>query len=120
MREVGRLNVCGIRYRVFMVADDEVPELVDGEEGACVPSKARIYLRASMPRELYRDTLVHEIGHAWLLASGLVEFLKGRVHGDIDAFEETLIRLAVPSLLQLLDANQTELAELLGDGKRKK
>jgi hypothetical protein len=117
MREVGELNVCGLVYRVYVASGDESSELSEGDDGACVCAQGKILVRSSISPSRKRDTLVHEIAHAFLEASGLREFLKTRVKGDYDSFEEALIRLFVPAFVRFLDDNTRELVRLVRKGK---
>lgn len=117
MIEVGELNVCGLVYRVFIASVDESSELTSDDDGACATSSGQILVRASLSPSRKRDTLVHEVAHAFLEASGLREFLKTRVKGDYDSFEEALIRLLVPSFLRFVDDNSKELIRLVRKGK---
>jgi hypothetical protein len=117
MKAVGELNVCGLVYRVFVASADESAELTGDDDGACATASGEIFVRASLSPSRKRDTLVHEIAHAYLEASGLREFLKTKVKGDYDAFEESFIRLLVPSFLRFVDDNARELVRLVRKGK---
>lgn len=113
MREAKRLIICGLEYRVVYATGEEVPELVENE-GWCNTKASTIYLRANMPPSRMRDTLVHETAHAFIEASGLSHFLGNHFESEdkYEAFEETLIRLFVPSLLRLVDDNGTALVDV--------
>jgi hypothetical protein len=105
MKQTGTLDICGLLYRVVDAEANEVPQLEDGDEGATVYQALTIYLRGALPPTRKRDARLHEVAHAWLEASGIRDFLKSRVRGEYTAFEETFIRLAVPSLIRLIEAN---------------
>ena len=98
------LKICGLEYRVVFATNEEVPELV-GREGYTVPSSNTIYIRSNLPASRARDTLLHEVLHAFFEASGVGSFLSDRVRGDYDKFEETLIRLLVQPILRLVEEN---------------
>jgi len=117
VKSVGELNVCGLVYRVFVASVDESSDLSAEEDGVCVASSGQILVRASLSPSRKRDTLVHEIAHAFLEASGIREFMRTRVKGDYDAFEEAFIRLLVPSFLRFVDDNAKELVRLVRKGK---
>lgn len=123
------LKICGLEYRVVYATTEEVPELA-GREGWTVPSANTIYIRSNLPPSRLRDTLVHEVLHAFFEASGVGSFISDRVRGDYDKFEETLIRLIVQPLLRLVEENGRALISVpktaksvvkttfLGHGKR--
>lgn len=107
MREASTLTVCGLTYRVVYATPDEVHHLEDSEGYASLHTNT-IYVREGMPKSRTRDALVHEIMHAFLEGGGVGSFLKDNFKGDADAFEkfeETLIRLVVPSLIRLVEDN---------------
>lgn len=98
------LKICGLEYRVVFASTEEVPELA-GKEGWTVPSTNTIYIRSNLPFSRARDTMLHEVLHAFFEASGVGSFLNDRVRGDYDKFEETLIRLLVQPILRLVEEN---------------
>lgn len=107
MREVRKLTICGLTYRVVYATADEVHHLED-TDGYCSMATNTIYVRSGMPKTRTRDALVHELMHAFFEASGVGSFMKDNFRGDeeaFDKFEETFIRLTVPSLLRLVDDN---------------
>ncbi len=102
-----RLSICGLEYKVVYASSDEVPELIEAE-GYTSLSANTIYVRGNLPPCRKRDTLLHEVLHAFLEASGLGTFLEAGFKGDAkeyEKFEETLIRLVVPSILRLVAEN---------------
>lgn len=124
MREVHKLVICCLVYRVVCATGEEVPKLLEHDGWADTDSNT-IFLKEGMPPTRMRDTLVHEIAHAWLEASGLGEMLQSSFKGaDFESFEEQLIRVAVPSILQLVQDNGTSLVRVPaakpkgGKGKR--
>jgi hypothetical protein len=118
MKEVGELSVCGLVYRVAVASVDETSDLSADDDGACVYSSGRIFIRASLSPSRKRDALVHEIAHAFIEASGLQAFLKSWVGEEkYDAFEESFIRLLTPAFLRFVDDNARELVRLVKKGK---
>ncbi len=111
MREAKRLTICGLTYRVVFATVDEVHHLEDSD-GLTSLGTNTIYVRAGMPESRMRDALLHEVLHAFLESSGVGSFLKDNFRGEVDAFErfeETLIRLVVPSIIRLVDDNGANL-----------
>lgn len=107
MHEGRGLKLCGQEYRVVYATGDEVPQLVDNE-GWCDTARNIIYVRAGMPASRTRDVLVHEAMHALLESSGLGYFLRtslGQSEAEFEEFEETFIRLVVPTVIRLVDDN---------------
>lgn len=113
MREVRKLSICGLEYRVVFASSEEVPAL-ENNDGYTSCESNTIYLRSDLPRSRMRDTLVHEICHAFLEASGLGSFCETSLKDKsaYDDFEETLIRVAVPQLLRLVQENGKALIEV--------
>jgi hypothetical protein len=109
MSDVTTLKICGLEYRVVYATVDQVPQL-DGKEGFASLATNTIYILRGLPLCRMRDTLVHEVLHVFLASSGLGSLLSDKVRGDYEKFEETLIRLLVPSLLRLIDENGRALA----------
>lgn len=113
LREVRRLSICGLEYRVVFASAVEVPALADNEGWTSTETNT-IYLDASVPRTRLRDALVHEVLHAVLEASGLGSLLATALKQSSQAyedFEETLVRLAVPHVLRLIEENGKALIE---------
>ncbi len=101
-------------YRVVYATPEEVPDLAENE-GCCCKSLNTIYIRAGMPPSRMRDTLVHEVLHAFLEASGIGSFLASasNLKGDgYDVFEETFVRLVTPSVIRLISDNGDALIEI--------
>lgn len=110
------LKICGLEYKVVFATSEEVPELL-GKEGFTSCTTNTIYVHAHLPQSRMRDTLVHEVLHAFLEASGIGSFLSDRVRGDYEKTEETLVRLMVPSLLRLVDENGSALIDVPREGR---
>lgn len=106
------LQICGLEYRVVFASSDEVP-LLREKEGMTAFDTNTIYVRSGMPLSRMRDTLVHEVMHAFLESSGVGYFLQDSVKvEDFEKFEETLIRLLVPSVLRLVEENGQALVDV--------
>jgi hypothetical protein len=109
-----RLSICGLEYRVVYASSDDVPELIEND-GHTSCSTNTIYIRTNLSSSRKRDTLLHEILHAFLEASGIDHFLGHALKGDpkeYERFEETLIRLVVPSILRLVEENGAALLDI--------
>ncbi len=104
--EGSSVTICGLAIRVIYGTDLEIPELV-GNEGYYSREQGAIYVQANLPHSRMRDTLAHELAHAFLDASGLGAFFASRLKADDDYedFEELTIRLFVPNFLRLIDDN---------------
>jgi len=109
-----RLSICGLEYKVVYASSDDVPELIEND-GHTSCATNTIYIRANLAPCRKRDTLLHEILHAFLEASGIDHFLGTTFKGDpkeYERFEETLIRLVVPSILRLVEENRGALLDI--------
>jgi hypothetical protein len=107
MVEAKSLTICGLTYRVVFARADEVHHLEDSD-GFASFSTNTIYVRAGMPESRMRDALIHEVMHAFLESSGVGSFMKDSFRGDdaaFERFEETFIRLVVPSVIRLIEDN---------------
>lgn len=112
MKQLATLNVCGMTYRVMLASSIERPALEESE-GECDADEGVIYLRASLARNRtrLRDTLIHELVHAFVDATGLAYVLKGKLKEsrDWEDVEETIARVATPHIVQLVEANGSRL-----------
>lgn len=107
MREARKLTICGLTYRVVFATAEEVHHLEDSDGFVSMVTNT-IYVKAGMPESRMRDALIHEVMHAFLESSGVGSFMKDNFRGDDEAFlrfEETFIRLTVPSIIRLVDDN---------------
>lgn len=114
MIAVGQIQICGFLYSVVEVdASDGI--LSEGEEGSTRAFELTIYILAGLPWARRRDTILHEVAHAFLEASGILGFLTSHTKksAEADKFEENLIRLGTPWLLQLIDTSGPALMRLL-------
>lgn len=111
MHIIGRLNICGMPYTVAVATAEEQP-ILDENEGWTEFKKGQILLRDGASLSRMRDTLVHEIAHAFLEATGVGAYLQSQVD-DWEQVEETLVRLIAPNLVRLIDDNDGELSKLL-------
>lgn len=119
VREIRKLSICGLEYRVVFATAEEVPAL-DGNEGYTSCETNTIYLANNVPQTRIRDALVHEICHAFLEASGVGSMLETSLRDKsvYDDFEETLIRVTVPQLLRLIEENGKALIEVPRGSRR--
>lgn len=102
------LRICGLTYQIKFASSEAVYQL-QGCDGVCVYGINTIFIREGLPGTRRRDALLHEIGHAFLEASGLRSLLQSVYSGkDFEEYEEMLIRLFVPSFIHLIDANETK------------
>lgn len=107
MREARKLTICGLTYRVVFATAEEVHHLEDSD-GFVSMGTNTIFVKAGMPESRMRDALLHEVMHAFLESSGVGSFMRDNFRGDSDSFErfeETFIRLVVPSIIRLVDDN---------------
>jgi len=105
VREIKKLSVCALEYRVVLASPEEVSELRENE-GWTDPSTNTIFIRSGLPRSRALDVFVHEWRHAFYEGSGIGNFLEDHFKGEsFEKFEETLIRLEVPWFVRLFQDN---------------
>ena len=91
--------VCGIDVAIVEATPDQVPALREPDGtllfGFFDEESATIYVRKGQSRTLRRETINHEIVHAWFAYSGAREYLAGVTKGKLD-HEERLVRILSP------------------------
>lgn len=98
------LTICGVRVPVIRATVEQIPDLdeADGEtnDGFFCGSRTCIFIRAGQSRTQERDSINHEVGHAFVKLSGIAHLLAGVTTWPkgYDDFEETLVRIAAPHL----------------------
>ncbi len=98
------LVVCGVRVPVIEATVEQVPDLdeADGQtnDGFFCGRTNVIYIRAGQSPTQRRDSINHEVGHAFVRLSGLSQLLAAVTAWPkgYDDFEETLVRIAAPHL----------------------
>lgn len=111
MKYLCAIDVNGLSYRVFVCSPDA--ECLEGNEGIADYTAGVIWLRDTNPSRL-RDTLVHEILHACMDASGVSHLLDSliskRTKTTVREAEELIVRALTPCLITALRS-----ANLLGN-----
>jgi len=96
MRLLRRIEVCGQEYRVLEALNDS-PEL-EGNQGVVDYSKAAIYIAAGYADTSKIDTLLHEIIHTVLHATGMTP----KLEKISDSLEEDIVSALTPALRSAL------------------
>jgi len=111
MRYLRDLDICGQNISVFLVTEEEMKE-ADSSPGSNVPEgiakieQGRILVRDNISADRQRDTLLHEIIHYLLEASGVGPNIEGWIKKPYeDKWEEDLIRLVTPWILHFISNN---------------
>jgi hypothetical protein len=106
------LTICGVRVPVIRATPEQVPELLeDGslKDGIFCHERCCIFVREGQSKTQERDTIVHEVAHAFLHLSGIGHqlqfFLGPKAAKNFEAMEEMLVRGATPHLVGLLADN---------------
>lgn len=112
MRHVRNLDIVGHDVGVYLVNDAEM-RVADGtKEGDLTPEGLTLYaasmiciLETAAPDRL-KDTLLHEIGHYFIDATGLREFIDATVKKAARAtWEEQFIRFCAPWIILFAESN---------------
>jgi hypothetical protein len=106
-QRVATLHLCGVRVQVFRAAKGKVPDLA-GSIGAYDGTTCTVWLEEGQSETQERDTLVHELCHAFFALSGLGPTLRAflgpemaqRWDGD-NGIEEALVSLIAPHVAVL-------------------
>jgi hypothetical protein len=106
MHEAGLIVICGQPVRVVVATEEEVSDL-QNQFGACDFEAGVIYVAQGASPASLRDTLVHEVVHYFLHATGIGTFLTSFLAPGVDGekFEETLVRLVTPHVITLVSQN---------------
>lgn len=101
--------VCGVRVPVVRATADQIPDLAeDGRllDGYFCSTQSVIFIRDGQSHTQERDTIVHEVAHAFLYLSGLGHRLEEVVGPALfERFEEGLVRMATPHLVAFILEN---------------
>lgn len=100
-----KVEVGGTTYSVYLAKEEEFPEGFRGVEGFTDPTNATILICNGISKDRVLDTLLHEMLHAALEASGAQHVFDSNVKGGEAKqmqFEETVVRMLTPCLLRAL------------------
>lgn len=94
-----KVSVGHVSYSIYFASVDECPDL-EAADGITKHHKGQIIVRDDLPSDQKLEVVCHELQHAYMRASGILEYL-GQIVGAsrIDAVEETLVSLQSPVLL---------------------
>jgi len=104
VKELFRVVVAGVDVPIYRATAKEIPELKndDGEDlhGCFIPAKAMICITQGQPKTVERDTINHELIHAWIYLSGAQSVLRMLLKkpDDLVDAEETLVAVLTPHI----------------------
>lgn len=107
------LTICSVEVEVYEASAEECSDLLrDGcvADGTFSSENSSIVLRAGQSPSQRRDSFLHEVGHAFLYLSGLGHLLEASLpkSAKYAEFEELLVRLATPHLVDLISKWEVE------------
>lgn len=108
VKHLTTIVICSVRVPVVEATTEQAPCLA-GNDGAFDYTKLVIYVAPEQSSTHLRDTVVHEVAHAFIYLSGLGHTLKTMLQpkyvkhwdGD-DGTEETLVRMVTPHCVALI------------------
>lgn len=92
MRAVGKVNICGLPFRIHLVDDESYPGIT-GLDGCCLSPEQAIYIRKGLAKEYAFSVLIHEVLHALWYHTGI------NAKGAAIREEEALITTLTPHLI---------------------
>lgn len=100
MHLLRKVDICGRDYRVLEVTPEEHPE-IEGCEGLCDYTNATIYIAQGRAETVRIDTLLHEIVHGVIEATGhrlKLQTASEAAGHETDHLEEELVVALTPAL----------------------
>lgn len=104
VKHIRTLTICGVRVPVIEATVGQLPDLdeTDGttNDGFFCGARTCIFIRAGQSPTQRRDSINHEVGHAFVKLSGLSQLLAAVTTWPkgYEDFEETIVRIAAPHL----------------------
>ncbi len=98
MKHLGDVDICGIPYRVEEHAYTDDRQLSDAY-AYIVHDPPLIVLRAGLPPEFFRNSLMHEIEHGIWEQSGVRQVVASMEGMDL---EEAVVQIATPHRIAAL------------------
>jgi hypothetical protein len=96
------IRICNVLVPIVRATVEQMPELESEgtDDGFFCPSRTLIVIRAGQSETQERDSIAHEVGHAFIYLSGIGHILKGVTAWPkgYDDLEEVLVRVAAPHL----------------------
>ncbi len=98
------LTICAVRVPIVRATLEQMPELAEAEglinDGFFCGERTCIFIRSGQSRTQERDSINHEVGHAFVKLSGLAAVLAAVTTWPkgYEDLEETLVRIAAPHL----------------------
>jgi len=105
-----KLDIAGTLYEVIFTSEDECEEL-EGKYGYTDLDRKVIVIRKTDSIETMQDTLVHEVGHAFVEETGLKAFfdLSLPAKTDRNAWEESFMAIISPHIVGVVKKNKRKL-----------
>jgi hypothetical protein len=96
-------TICNVRIPIIRATVEQVPELAEGDrllDAYFCMERLVIFVREGQSKTHERDSITHELAHAFIYLSGLGHRLKGFFDKPeaYDRFEEEIVRAMTPHL----------------------
>jgi len=101
-KKLGKMIICGVPYQVTLGNADNFLHDIANRWGETDHVEMQININSKPSLEMKEDTLLHECLHAILQQSGAKDMMLRAGINDINSFEETLIRIITPHLLNVI------------------
>ncbi len=104
VKHLRTVPICGVRVPVIEATIEQIPDLAEADgstnDGFFCGSRTCIFILAGQSPTQRRDSINHEVGHAFVKLSGLAQLLAAVTTWPkgYDDLEETIVRIAAPHL----------------------
>lgn len=104
VKHLRTVTICNVRVPIIEATIEQIPELAEADgstnDGFFCGARTCIFILAGQSATQRRDSVNHEVGHAFVKLSGLAQLLAAVTTWPkgYDDFEETLVRIAAPHL----------------------
>lgn len=114
MKILGELNICGATYMVKTGSAADLP-MLENAHGVCISATRTIWIDDAIGSEHMLDTLSHEVLHALLNESGVLQATEAAFDADLPPrWEESIVRILAPHMASAFGPPQLQKVKRAG------